>query len=237
MRRAERLFEIVQMLRGGRLRTAQRMAQHLEVSVRTIYRDLDALVATGAPIDGERGVGYILREGLLMPPLAFTSDELQALALGARLVSGWGDQDMAHAANEVLAKVDAVVAEGQRAELWRQEIQVFSTRIDSASRAALSLIRHAVRRRSKLEFHYAGDASDQGTTRIVRPLGLEIWGHAWTMTAWCELRSDFRVFRVDRITRLLVLAETFRPEAGRTLQDYMEQLKESGWSGAEAALR
>lgn len=230
MRRADRLFDIIQILRGGRLRTAQEIADQLEVSIRTIYRDIDALVASGVPIEGERGIGYVLRGQTLLPPLSFTVSELQALALGAQLVKAWADKELAQAAEEVLAKVDAVVPIERRDELWRKDLRAFGLRIGADERARLSLLRQALREKRKVALSYA-DADGALTERLVRPLSLEAWGHAWTLTAWCEMRQDFRAFRLDRILEA-EMKEAFRPEPGRTLQDYMARLRREGWDVA-----
>ncbi|MCG7391304.1 YafY family transcriptional regulator [Microvirga sp. ACRRW] len=228
MRRADRLFDIVQMLRGGRLRTAHDIAEQLEVSVRTIYRDIDALIASGVPIEGERGIGYVLRGAMLLPPLSFSVPELQALALGAKLVKAWADKELAQAAEEVLAKVDAVIGNDRRIELQRQDLRAFGLHLKDSERERLALIRHALRTRHKIGLNYA-DAMGEASDRTVRPLGLEAWGHAWTLTAWCELRQDFRAFRLDRMLSVDVLGDIFKPEPGRTLQDYLERLREEGW--------
>ncbi|HEX9449560.1 MAG TPA: YafY family protein [Dongiaceae bacterium] len=223
MRRADRLFEIVQLLRGQRLRTAQDMADHLEVSVRTIYRDVDALIATGVPIEGERGVGYVIRSHFNLPPLQFSAEELQALALGARFVRAWADADLIRAADEALIKIDAVLPSEFQGQLWRRDLAVRAEVMTAAHRRILASLRDALNRRRKIDLLYY-DVKSDATARRVRPIGLDAWGHAWTLTAWCELRDDFRNFRLDRIASAEVLAETFRPEPGKTLTDFMAQL-------------
>lgn len=227
MRRADRLFDIVQILRGARLRTAQEIADRLEVSVRTVYRDIDALVATGVPIEGERGVGYVLRGTLLLPPLAFTQAELEGLALGARFVEAWADPELAAAAREALVKIDAVLPEARRGEIWRDAVNVRSPALITAANAQLPLFRQAIRQRRKMQLNYRS-AAEALTGRVIRPLAIEAWGHAWTATAWCELREDFRMFRLDRIVEANILDEIFKPEKGRTLADYMKRLREEG---------
>jgi len=224
MRRADRLFGIVQLLRGGRLRTALEMAERLEVSTRTIYRDIDALIATGVPIEGERGVGYVIRAPFLLPPLSFTEAELQALLLGARFVQAWGDPELVAAAEEALVKIDSVLPEARRGEVMRQDIDAHAPRLDQGSRSRLTLLRKALRMRRKVQIDYQ---AEQGllTCRTVRPLGLDAWGHAWTLTAWCELRDDFRNFRLDRMREASFLPEIFVPEAGKTLHDYLRRLR------------
>jgi len=225
MRRADRLFDIVQILRGARLRTAQEIADRLEVSVRTVYRDIDALVATGVPIEGERGVGYVLRGTLLLPPLAFSQAELEGLALGARFVEAWADPELAAAAREALVKIDAVLPEARRGEIWRDAVSVRSPALITAANAQLALFRKAIRQRRKMRLNYRS-AAEAETDRTVRPLAIEAWGHAWTATAWCELREDFRMFRLDRIVEASILDDIFKPEKGRTLADYMRRLRE-----------
>ncbi len=227
MRRADRLFEIVQFLRGARLRTAKDIADRLEVSVRTVYRDIDALVGRGVPIEGERGVGYILRPTLLLPPLSFSTIELESLALGARFVEAWGDPELAEAAREAMVKIDAVLPDSRRGEVWRDSIIVYSPQLGSGIDATLKLFRDATRSRSKIEIAYRS-LDEAMTTRIVRPLAIEAWGHAWTATTWCELRGDFRTFRLDRVEEARVLDEHFKPEKGRTLADFLKRLRDEG---------
>jgi predicted DNA-binding transcriptional regulator YafY len=223
MRRADRLFEIVQLLRGQRLRTAQDMADRLEVSVRTIYRDVDDLIATGVPIEGERGVGYVLRGHFTLPPLHFSPEELQALALGARFVRAWADANLIRAADEALVKIDAVLPLEFRGQLWRRDMVVHADKMTANHRRILANLRDALNRHHKVDLLYY-DCKSDATVRRVRPIGLDAWGHAWTLAAWCELRHDFRNFRLDRIASAEILSETFRPEPGKTLHDFMQQL-------------
>jgi predicted DNA-binding transcriptional regulator YafY len=227
MRRADRLFEIVQFLRGARLRTAQDIAGHLEVSVRTVYRDIDALVGRGVPIEGERGVGYILRPTLLLPPLSFSTIELESLALGARFVEAWGDSEIAAAAREAMIKIDAVLPESHRGQVWRDSMKVYSPVLASATDAMLKLFRVATGSPRKLEISYRS-LDEAATRRTVWPLAIEAWGHAWTATTWCELRGDFRTFRLDRIDEAKLLDQRFKHEKGRTLADFLQRLREEG---------
>lgn len=223
MRRADRLYEIVQMLRGGRTRRAEDLAQHLEVSVRTIYRDIADLVACGVPIDGEAGVGYVLRPGYLMPPLNFTRSELQALALGARLVEAWSDMEFADAAREALVKIKSALPD-KAESLDRLNIFGHALRLDAVFRERLRTIRQAIETSHRIEIAYER-LNGEASTRAIRPLALDFWGPVWTLTAWCEAREDFRVFRVDRIGAVKSLGERFHPEPGRRLQDYWQRLK------------
>lgn len=224
MRRADRLFQIVQHLRGGRLVTAAKLAEVLEVSQRTIYRDIADLQSTGVPIDGEAGVGYILREGYDLPPLMFTRDEIVALVAGARLIRAWGGASMARAAEEALIKIGSVLPELERRRADRVEIHATANEMTPEIRDRIDEIEKAVDGRRKLQFDYA-DAEGRPSSRVIRPLGLWFWGKVWTLVAWCELRDDFRMFRLDRIRTLGATGESFRPEPGRTLADFYRMME------------
>ncbi len=225
MRRADRLFQIVQYLRGGRLVTAAMLAEWLEVSERTIYRDIADLQSTGVPIDGEAGVGYVMRAGFDLPPLMFTRDEIVALVAGARLVRAWGGATMARAAEEALVKIEAVLPEAERDRPGQVEIHAFGLEMTSEVRARIDEIASAVAARHRLALRYA-DAEGQETERTVCPLGLWFWGKVWTLVAWCELRVDFRMFRLDRIAHMDIDATPFRPERGKTLADFYRLMEE-----------
>ena len=223
MRRADRLFQIVQYLRGGRLLTAAKLAGTLEVSERTIYRDIADLQASGVPIDGEAGVGYVMRAGYELPPLMFTRDEIVALVAGARLIRAWGGAAMAAAAVEALVKIEAVLPDAERARANQVEIHAIAVEMTPGVRTRIDEIERAVEARRRLTLTYA-DAEDRPSERIVRPLGLWFWGKVWTLVAWCELREDFRMFRLDRIARMDD-GDPFRPERGKTLTDFYRTME------------
>ena len=226
MRRADRLFRIVQHLRGGRLTTARRLAETLEVSERTIYRDIVDLQASGVPIEGEAGVGYVLRAGYDLPPLMFTRDEIVALVAGARLVRAWGGAAMARAAEEALVKIDAVLPAGERARAAAGGIHALRMpELDDTTRDRLDAVERASEDRHRLRLVY-DDETGARTERVVRPLGLWFWGKVWTLVAWCELRNDFRMFRIDRIDGM-VLEDRFRDEPGKRLKDFYAGLAEA----------
>ncbi|MEZ5810036.1 MAG: YafY family protein [Rhizobiaceae bacterium] len=224
MRRADRLFQIVQHMRGGRLVTAQRLAEWLEVSERTIYRDIADLQSTGVPIDGEAGVGYILRSGFDLPPLMFTRDEIVALVTGARMVRAWGGASMARAALEALVKIEAVLPESERDRVARTEIHVPGNEMSAGDRERLDSLERAVEARDTLSIAYT-DLEGAASRRDIRPLGLWFWGKVWTLVAWCELRDDFRVFRLDRIAEMSPAGRRFRPEPGRQLADFYRRME------------
>jgi predicted DNA-binding transcriptional regulator YafY len=224
MRRADRLFQIVQHLRGGRLVTAKMLGEHLEVSERTIYRDIADLQSTGVPIDGEAGVGYIMREGFDLPPLMFTKDEIVSLVAGARMVRSMGGASMARAAIEALIKIESVLPPSLQTQLKSVEIHVPDYAMNDRDKQMIDLCQSAVEVRKVLELNYA-DVENRETRRAVRPLGLWYWGKVWTLVAWCELRTDFRVFRIDRIAAAGPTGVSFKPERGKMLADFYREFR------------
>ena len=222
MRRTDRLFEILQLFRGGKLLLARDIAETLEVSVRTVYRDIDTLVASGAPIEGERGVGYILREPIFLPPLSLTLEELQALHLGMEVVRQTGDDALASAAMRLLGKVGAVLPSDKQSLKPLADISIYASVVAAAS-PYLAVIRQAVSERRVVEIAYTS-LDGKFTERRVRPLQTEYWGRAWTCPSWCELRNAFRVFRVDRIETCRLTDDRFSVEPGKSYADYLAQL-------------
>ncbi|MFT5742535.1 MAG: putative DNA-binding transcriptional regulator YafY [Paracoccaceae bacterium] len=219
MRRADRLFQIVQYLRGGRLTTAARLAEQLEVTKRTVYRDIADLIGSGVPIEGEAGVGYVMRAGYEVPPLMFTQDEIVALVAGAKLIRAWGGANMAAGAEEALIKIAAVLPDGARARAEAVKINAFTmSEMTDGLRAMIDRVEAASENNICLEINYT-DESDATSQRVVRPLGLWFWGKTWTMVGWCEMRADFRMFRLDRISAMAD-AGVFKPARGQTLRDF-----------------
>lgn len=225
MRRADRLFRIVELLRRQRVTTARALAADLEVSERTIYRDIADLMASGVPIRGEAGVGYGLERGYDLPPLMFTVDQLEALILGARMVESWGGDDLATAAREVLAKVELVLPGHLRRRLENTALFVPDYGPGLPGTEQLAGLRLALREQRRAAITYV-DGEDRRSERVITPLGVFFWRRVATVGAWCELRSDFRNFRVDRIERLTVLEGVVAPTPGRTLQDYYRAMAE-----------
>ena len=223
MRRADRLFEIIQYLRGDRLVTAQTLAGKLEVSVRTVYRDIRDLQASGVPIDGAAGVGYLLRPGYQLPPLMFLPEEIEALIVGARMVKAWAGRRISDAAAEALVKIAAVVPEERMRAAQRVPVFAQATRLQDTERDSLDIFGKAIDGRLKVRFAYR-DGEGSATRRTVRPLALHFWGQVWTLAAWCELREDFRTFRVDRAERPEVGSERYERETGKTLEDYLARI-------------
>ena len=234
MRPADRLFQIVLMLGRGKVLTAKTLAERLEVSERTIYRDIQDLMVSGVPVEGEAGVGYILRRGYQVPPLMFDEQELEALLFGVGVAKTWGDEALGEAAERILSKVDAVLPERLRPALDSQRLVVPPAYRAGHGSETLGLLRDAVHQRTRVFLDYS-DAGGAGTERIVWPLTLAYWGVTWTLGAWCELRQAFRSFRIDRIADARCLSSTFPDEPGKRLEDYIACLEqrntgpEEGW--------
>ena len=218
MRPADRLFQLVQLIRGRRLATAAWLAERLAVSLRTVYRDIADLQTQGVPIEGEAGVGYRMRAGFDLPPLMFTTEEAKALVAAVRVAQPRLDAALAAQAEGALSKVLAVLPASARAAAESLAVYAPPTGPDEATRARLEPLRIAAESRRKVFLHYR-DLQDASSQRSVRPLGCVYWGTVWTLAAWCEVREDFRSFRVDRIERLDLLDERFRDEPGKTLPD------------------
>lgn len=217
MRRADRLFQIIQYLQGRRLTTARQLAERLEVSERTVYRDVQDLVLSGVPIEGEAGMGYVLRGGFHLPPLMFTPQEIEALIVGARMLDAWGGDKLSAAAKEALLKIDSVLPPRMKNAL--EKPRIFAPAFPDVSQAGsrLDALHEAINARRKIRMHYKA-LNDAESDRTVWPLGLVFWGNVWTLASWCELRNDYRTFRVDRIEHFEILAEHFTETEEISLQ-------------------
>lgn len=224
MRRADRLFQLVQFLRRRRLTTARQLAHALGISERTVYRDIRDLSASGVPVEGEAGVGYRLR-GFDLPPLMFSREEVEALVLGARIVQSWTDPELAQAAAEAIAKIETVLPR-DRSHLVRETL-LFAPEEHYRAEIAIDLpaLRQAVRESRRVRFCYT-TAEGVASERTVRTLALSFYGPVWLLVGWCELRQDFRTFRLDRMRDLEALPGSVPPEPGRTLQDYLARMGE-----------
>ena len=220
MRRADRLFEIIQQLRRRKLARAKDLAQALGVSERTIYRDIRDLVVNGVPIEGEAGIGYMLRRGYDLPPMMFAEPEIEALVLGARIVESWADPGLAAAARSLLAKVEAVIPRPLQDHLGATSLLAPKSHAAEPLGLDLSQVRFALRHRRLIRIDYR-DAEGRDSERRLRPLALSFYGPVWLLIGWCELRQAFRCFRLDRVRRFTLLEEVFQPEPGRTIEDYL----------------
>lgn len=226
MRRADRLFQILQALRPGPT-TAAALAGRLEVSERTIYRDVRDLIDSGVPIEGEAGLGYVLAETFHLPPLMFSAEEVEALTLGARVVESWADPALVRAARSVLEKVDAVLPEPMRGQGERSRL--FSVQFEPSAAVAerLGSLREAIRDRHKVVLHYRRPDGVE-SERVVQPLCLVLMMSSWMLAAWCELRADFRSFRLDRVDRMTVLDEAFEEQPDQGLEAFLRKVHAEG---------
>ena len=219
MRRADRLFQIVQILRNKRLITARDLAKRLDVSERTIYRDIQDLSLSGFPVEGEAGVGYHLRYSLDIPPLMFNSNELEALVVAIRMLKAWGGSELSSGAQSALDKIEAVIPDELRDNIDASKL--FALRFGKREDIDVTLdtCRNAIADAYYILIDYKR-ADGTSSQREIKPLGLFFWGNSWTLTAWCELRNAFRTFRLDRIQQLEVLEKHFKEEYGQSLDDY-----------------
>lgn len=222
MRRADRLLQIVQALRRASTpTTARQLAEELEVVPRTIYRDVAALQASRVPIDGEAGIGYVLRAGYDLPPMMFSQEEIEAVTLGLRMVIERGDAELRRGAQDVLAKIEAVVPRDIADDMWKAMLFVphrLEPRVAFGDYVAA--IRAAIRDNRKLRIGYS-DAEGRLTERTVWPLGLYLYSHVTLVCAWCELRDDFRAFRSDRIQTCDKLAVRFDGKNGALMRAFL----------------
>ena len=224
MRRADRLFQLVQLLRLRRAATGQELADALGVSLRTLYRDIRDLEYSGVPIRGEAGVGYRLDRGFELPPLTFNEAELEGLVLGARMVSTWADSELAEAVRSAMVKIEAVLPEGLRRVVL--DTALFAPRFPRTQEMSrdVDLMRRAIGEHRLLAFDYTR-ADGERTQRNVRPLGLYFWGSKWTLAAWCEMRTDYRSFRPDRMQSVSVLDERFDADDGIDLAGFLARVE------------
>ena len=206
MRRADRLFRLVQVLQAKRFATGQQIAD---------------LQRSGVPIEGEAGVGYRIDRGFELPPLTFNGEEIESLVLGARIVASWGDRELADAVRSAMAKVEAVLPEPLRRVLLETALFAPGSPDRAAVTEDLALLRHAVGEHRRIRFAYAR-ADGATSVRTVRPLALYFWGSKWTLAAWCEFRADYRSFRPDRMKDVVVLDLTFDGSDGIRLEGFLE---------------
>jgi predicted DNA-binding transcriptional regulator YafY len=229
MSRAQRLLDLVQILRRHRQAVAGAvLAEEIGVSLRTLYRDIETLRAQGAPIDGEAGVGYVLRPGFMLPPLMFSEEEIEALVLGSRWVSERADGPLGKAARNVLAKIGAVLPDDLKDGIEASGLLIGPGAPIAAGDAELATIRQAIRSERKIQIAYA-DEQGSATNRAIWPFGLAFYDRTRVVVAWCELRDGYRHFRTDRIMALDVTPKRYPRrrvtllKEWRTLQGIPEQ--------------
>jgi predicted DNA-binding transcriptional regulator YafY len=238
MRRADRLFLLVNALRGRRRAVPARvLADDLGVSLRTVYRDVADLQRSGIPIEGESGVGYMLRKGADLPPLAFDAEELEALIVGIRFARAFAGARLGDASKRALLKIEAVVPPEVYARARRIAILAPGGRGErSASFSArLDRLNLAIAERSLLRVRYARTDADE-STRDIEPLCVLFWGGSWTLAGWCRLRGDFRQFRLDRIRECMATGETYAHDTTRDYSALMRRFDMEACEQAQQAL-
>lgn len=228
MRRADRLFQIIQILRRDRFRpvTAQALAAELEVTVRTVYRDMADLQARRVPIRGEAGVGYVLEPGFDLPALMFSEDEIEALVLGARIVETWADPALGRAAGDLLAKIEAVVPAPLQARIRSLGLSAPPGRPPPEPGLDMATLRQWVREQRKLRIAYRDEAG-RPSERILWPQALAFFPPVWLLVGWCELRQNFRSFRIDRVDRADFLEDRYPLTPGKRLVDFIRRMRET----------
>ena len=226
MRRADRLFDIIQILRTvSRPITAATLAEKLKVTVRTIYRDIAALQGSRVPIEGAPGLGYVLRRGFNLPPLMFTTEEIDAIAVGVRLLRRLRDRKLQEAAESVLGKLSVVVPQPLQSQLVAAPLYVSDGSAPEVTGIDPSQLRSAIRQTRKLAITYA-DEEGRHTQRTIWPIAMAYYVDVTLVGAWCELRNDFRHFRVDRILASDVLDDRFSADSGRLTAEWLALRKD-----------
>ena len=226
MRKAERLNEIVHHLRRmHQAVTADTLAALFEVSPRTIYRDIQDLMDSGIPITGEAGVGYVIDKQYHLPPIMFDADEIEAIALGIGMVSNWTDAAFARKAKSAYEKIQATLTAPMIHELTQSCTFSAPSRYKIPWKVNFTEVRECIRRKQFVTFSYL-DLSDQVTERTIRPLALISFSPIWLLAGWCEMRQNFRNFRLDRISDFSVSPQRFRDEKGKALSDYLKEQDE-----------
>ncbi len=214
MKRSDRLMQLIQVLRDDRLHRAEDLAKVMGVSLRTMYRDLDTLAASGVPIEGERGLGYRVTAAITLPPLNLTMTEVEVLHLGLLAVSQGADEELSQAAKSLSAKIEAVMPEDRSRAPAGYSFATYPFADAARGFQYLPIIRQAIRTRQKLMV----TISDRD--RTMRPLQLDYWGRLWTCVAWCETTKSFEELRVDQVEGLRILPSLFVEEDGKSLADY-----------------
>ncbi len=222
--RMDRLLEIIQILRDGQHHRAEDIAKHFGVSLRTIYRDMDRMAASGLPVEGTRGEGYRMADPISLPPLTLTTQELEALQLGLAIVSDTADRELQSGARSLARRIESITPEN-RASLpdgWTDALYPFAeTGLPSEH---MPILRQAIRQKRKIWLVYK-DQNNRPNQRMIRPLQLEYWGRVWSCLAWCETSKAFDSFRVARMQSAELTSARFRDEEGKTFKDYLAALK------------
>jgi len=223
VRRADRLFQIVQHLRARRLTTAAQLSEWLAVSQRTVYRDIRDLSLSGVPVQGEAGVGYRIDRAYDLTPLMFTPDEVEAVVVGLRMAEAFAGPSLRSAARMALDKVALALPQQRRMEIEQPQLFAPTFHLNPVLGERVELVRQAIAARRKLDVSYH-DKKDQESRRVLRPLGLYFWGTGWSLAAWCESREDFRSFWLHKMGTCVALDVTFRAEPEKSLAEFLKSV-------------
>lgn len=215
------MFQVVQYLQNRRLTTAKWLAEKLEVSERTVYRDIQDLMKSGVPIEGEAGVGYVLRHGFDIPPIMFTKEEIEALVIAARMAKTWAGAKLARSTQMALDKIEAVLPNNLKEELAKPRLYTPEILLNEKTAALLDELREAINAKQLISISYQR-LDEELSERTIRPLGLFFWGKVWTLASWCELRQSYRSFRVDRIAEVTVSEVTFNEDDRISFDDFLK---------------
>lgn len=222
MKKTDRLFRIVEHLKARKtVVRAEDLADLFGVSLRTIYRDIADLGASGVPIIGEAGVGYILDRDHIVKPLMFTLDEIDALAMGAQMVKNFADQDLRKSITHAMNRLLSTLPKALREEYENTFLLARNVSEEAPSKISVTELRATLRKKRVIHIQYL-DLRENRTSRTLRPLSIVFFGSSWTLLAWCEEKEDFRNFRIDRIEKMTVLEKTFRDEKGKRFVDFCE---------------
>lgn len=218
MKRTERLHALVEILKSGELHRAEDLARRFDVSLRTMYRDMDTLAASGIPVEGERGRGYSARAAITLPPLNLTESEVEALHFSLSMATQVADADLRSAARTLSEKLDAVLPEDHRGAPKSFTFATYPFSDSANAFRHLASLRGAIRSKQRIEVRLA-----DGRAEELRPLKLDYWGRVWTLTAWIEDTADFGSFRVDQFQSVKILPGLFVDEPGKGLHDFERQ--------------
>lgn len=222
MRKAEKLFQITNLIRAKQPITAEQLAEELDVSVRTVYRYIDDLSVSGIPIYGTTGIGYKLHDHYELPPLNLTENELDALILGVKMVTSWTGETLSESARSLVSKIDAVLPSQLRKEYSRTLYAPDYSGRDE-DRNVWEIIYKAIKELNSVSIDYNA-LNGRKTSRTIYPLGLFYWGGKWTIGSWCTLRREFRDFRLDRIERI-GLRQKYTKTKAINLESYLTSVE------------
>lgn len=226
MRRADRLFEIIQLLRSRNLTTAKWLSERLEISERTIYRDIQDLISSGVPIDGVAGMGYVLHKDYDLPPLMFNLAEITSLIIGIQMAISLGGQ-VSRAAEQSLAKINQVLPKDLRCTFQNTRIYTPCWNTQETLGDVIAALNNAIQHNTPLNIQYQKLQQEAIEHRVIYPLGIFFWQDRWTLAAWCTLRDQFRHFRVDRIHAMQTLDVQFKLQSHQTLQAFFRHVTEA----------